>query len=111
MSKVINPAAPHHLPPFITVPGQTDAFLTGTAVFLVMVVVLLGGLYFRLHALPERIAHGTSKLQFQLVSVLALLALFTRAGEVEAAPSVNGAVVWRCGGACYQPYGGRYVVV
>lgn len=25
--------------------------------------------------------------------------------------SVNGAVVWRCGGAYYQPYGGRYVVV
>ncbi|MCA1406504.1 hypothetical protein I6F26_18950 [Ensifer sp. IC3342] len=25
--------------------------------------------------------------------------------------SVNGAVVWRCGGVYYQPYGGRYVVV
>ena len=25
--------------------------------------------------------------------------------------SVNGAVVWGCGGAYYQPYGGRYVVV
>jgi hypothetical protein len=25
--------------------------------------------------------------------------------------SVNGVVVWRCGGAYYQPYGGRYVVV
>lgn len=25
--------------------------------------------------------------------------------------SVNGAVVWSCGGAYYQPYGGRYVVV
>jgi hypothetical protein len=25
--------------------------------------------------------------------------------------SVNGAVIWRCGGAYYQPYGGRYVVV
>jgi hypothetical protein len=25
--------------------------------------------------------------------------------------SVNGAVVWRSGGAYYQPYGGRYVVV
>ena len=25
--------------------------------------------------------------------------------------SVNGTVVWRCGGAYYQPYGGRYVVV
>jgi hypothetical protein len=25
--------------------------------------------------------------------------------------SVNGVVVWRCGGAYYQSYGGRYVVV
>ncbi|NRQ17654.1 hypothetical protein BHMPCIPO_04916 [Ensifer sesbaniae] len=25
--------------------------------------------------------------------------------------SVNGTVVWRCGGVYYQPYGGRYVVV
>lgn len=25
--------------------------------------------------------------------------------------SVNGGVVWSCGGAYYQPYGGRYVVV
>lgn len=25
--------------------------------------------------------------------------------------NVNGIVVWRCGGAYYQPYGGRYVVV
>lgn len=25
--------------------------------------------------------------------------------------SVNGAVVWRCAGAYYQPYGGRYVMV
>lgn len=25
--------------------------------------------------------------------------------------SVNGTVIWRCGGVYYQPYGGRYVVV
>jgi hypothetical protein len=25
--------------------------------------------------------------------------------------SVSGAVLWRCGGAYYQPYGGRYVMV
>lgn len=25
--------------------------------------------------------------------------------------SVNGVVVWSCGGVYYQPYGGRYVVV
>ncbi|RDL46283.1 hypothetical protein BLJAPNOD_06477 [Ensifer sp. M14] len=25
--------------------------------------------------------------------------------------SVNGVVIWRCGGVYYQPYDGRYVVV
>lgn len=25
--------------------------------------------------------------------------------------SVNGTVIWSCGGTYYQPYGGRYVVV
>jgi hypothetical protein len=41
-------------------------------------VIVLGSLYFRLHALPEHLAHGNAdKVQFQLVGVLALLALFT----------------------------------
>jgi len=25
--------------------------------------------------------------------------------------TINGVIVWRCGGTYYQPYGGRYVVV
>jgi hypothetical protein len=25
--------------------------------------------------------------------------------------SINGVVLWSCGGVYYQPYGGRYVVV
>jgi len=78
MATGIHPAAPHHLPPFITAPGQTDWFFNGSAIFLVFLVIALGTLYFRLHALPEHLAHGSdNKLQFQLVGVLALLALFT----------------------------------
>ena len=78
MSTTINPAAPHHLPPFITAPGQTDYFYNGSAIFIVVMVVVLGTLYFRLHALPEHLAHEKAdKHQFQLVGVLALLALFT----------------------------------
>ena len=74
----MNPAAPHHLPSFITAPGETDVFLVGAAIFLVVGVITLGSLYFRLHALPEHLAHGkASKLQFEVVAVLALLALFT----------------------------------
>jgi hypothetical protein len=74
----MNPAAPHHLPVFITAPGESDFFLNGAAVFLVVMVLLLGSVYFRLHALPEHMAHrNANKLQFEVVAVLALLALFT----------------------------------
>ena len=78
MADAMHPAAPHHLPPFITAPGQTDVFLVGCAIFLIVAVITLGSLYFRLHALPEHLSHGkASKLQFEVVSVMALLALFT----------------------------------
>jgi hypothetical protein len=78
MSAAMNPAAPHHLPVFITAPGESDVFLNGAAVFLVVMVLGLGSVYFRLHALPERLAHkNTNKIQFEIVAVLALLGLFT----------------------------------
>src|SRR4051812_32932737 len=78
MAQGINPATPHHLPPFITAPGDADMFLVGCAIFLVLAIISLGSLYFRLHALPEHLAHGkASKLQFEVVAILALLALFT----------------------------------
>lgn len=78
MSNAIHPAAPHNLPVFITAPGQTDAFLVGAAIFLILAFIAVGTLYFRLHSLPEKLAHGrASQIQFELVAVLALLALFT----------------------------------
>lgn len=78
MSAAMNPAAPHHLPMFITAPGESDVFLNGAAIFLVVAVIGLGSVYFRLHALPERMAHKhASKVQFEVVAVLALLGLFT----------------------------------
>jgi hypothetical protein len=77
MTAQINPAAPHHLPPFITAPGQTDVLMVVMAVALVAVVLGVGVLFFRLHTLPERIAHRGHKLQFEIVAVLGLIALFT----------------------------------
>ena len=73
----MNPPAPHHLPSFITAPGESDWLMTVMAVFLIVVVVSVGLIYLRLHALPEHMAHRTSKVQMQFVAVLALLALFT----------------------------------
>ena len=73
----INPAATDHLPIFITQPGETDVLFVGIAIFLVLAVVGIGLVYWRLHALPEQMAHRGEKIQFQFVAVLALLALFT----------------------------------
>jgi hypothetical protein len=72
-----HPAATHHLPGFITAPGETDVLMVVMAVFLVLVVLGVGILFFRLHTLPERIAHRRHKLQFEIVAVLGLIALFT----------------------------------
>ena len=73
----INPVATHHLPIFITAPGQTDVLMVVTAAFLFVAVVAFGVLFLRLHSLPERMAHRGHKLQFEIVAVLCLIALFT----------------------------------
>lgn len=77
MSASLNPAAPHHLPAFFTAPGETDVLMVVTAIFLVLAVLGVGLLFLRLHTLPERMAHKAQKLQFEIVAVLGLLALFT----------------------------------
>ena len=77
VTEAMNPAAPHHLPWFITAPGATDYLFYGMLAFVILVIVLIGNFYFQLHALPERMAHRTNPVQMQLVAVLTLLALFT----------------------------------
>ena len=77
MSASVNPAAPHTLPVFIAGPGQTDVLMVVCAIFLIVVVFGVGVLFLRLHTLPERMAHGSQKLQFEIVAVLGLIALFT----------------------------------
>lgn len=72
-----HPAATEHLPMFITPPGQTDVLMVVMAFILLGSVVAFGTLFLRLHTLPERIAHKGHKLQFEIVAVLGLLALFT----------------------------------
>jgi hypothetical protein len=69
--------APHHLPFYIIAPGQTDVLMIVTGIILIGAVFGVGLLYWHLHSLPERMAHKTQKLQFEIVAVLGLLALFT----------------------------------
>jgi len=77
LSESINPAAPHHLPAFITAPGDADVLMWGVGIFLIVAILGFGNLYLHLHTLPERMAHRGHKLQFEIVAVLGLLALFT----------------------------------
>lgn len=70
-----NPAAPEHLPWFVTAPGATDTLYVVTTIVVILSVLLLGVMFFWLHSLPERMGH--KKLQFEVVAVLGLLSLFT----------------------------------
>jgi hypothetical protein len=77
MSPAMNPIAPHHQPAFFTAPGETDILFNAMAIFLVVMVLLVAVFYFKLHSLPERIAHKGQKIQFEIVAVLGLISLFT----------------------------------
>lgn len=77
MADLLHPSAPHHLPSFITAPGDTDVLMIVVGVILIAAVLGVGNLYLHLHTLPERMAHKSQKLQFEIVAVLGLLALFT----------------------------------
>jgi hypothetical protein len=77
VSEPLNPNAPHDLPGFITAPGDTDILMVVVGVVLIFAVLGVGNLYLHLHTLPERMAHKSQKLQFEIVGVLGLLALFT----------------------------------
>ena len=77
MTVEMHPAAPHHLPFFIPGPDGSDMLLVATGIFLLAAVFWVGTLYWKLHSLPERMAHKTQKLQFEIVAVLGLISLFT----------------------------------
>ncbi len=78
MSAEVHPAATHHLPSFITPPGQTDVLMVAMAAFLLVAIVALGLVFLRLYALPQQIAHRGQRLQASIVAILCLIALFTQ---------------------------------
>ena len=77
MAQNVHPAAIEHVPGFIVEPGHTDYLFVGVVIFLIVMILVVGNLYFQLHAVPERMAHRTSKVQMEIVAVLALISLFT----------------------------------
>jgi hypothetical protein len=68
---------PHDLPFYVVKPGETDVLMIVTGIFLILTVLGVGNLYLHLHSLPERMAHKSQKLQFEVVAVLGLISLFT----------------------------------
>lgn len=75
MAQSLHPDASHHLPFFITAPGETDVLMWLMGIVLIAAVLGIGVFFFWLHSLPERMVHH--RVQFDIVAVLALLSLFT----------------------------------
>jgi hypothetical protein len=77
LSEQVHPLAPHHLPFFIPGSDGSDTLMVVMGIFLLGAILWVGTLYWKLHSLPERMAHKSRKLQFELVAVLGLISLFT----------------------------------
>ena len=77
MTEGLHQLAAAHQPPFISAPGETDVLLIIMGLFLIAIIVAVGLLYLNLHAIPEHVTHKANKIQFEIVAVLSLLALFT----------------------------------
>ena len=65
-----------HIPRYLA-GADSDPLMIVMAVILIVVILIAGVLYFKLHAVPEHIAHGKNHTQVQLIAVLTILALFT----------------------------------
>src|ERR1700712_1853656 len=77
MPPAVNPLAPHELPMFISGPDGADVLMNVAGAILLLSVLIAGNLFLRLHTMPERMAHRGKKVQFEIVAVLGVLALFT----------------------------------
>jgi len=65
-----------HIPGYLA-GADSDPLMIVMAVILVAAILIAGVLYFKLHAIPEHIAHGKNHTQIQLIAILTILALFT----------------------------------
>lgn len=66
-----------HIPGFLPGPDGSDPMFSAMAVITILLVLGIGSLYFKLHAIPEHMAHSDNHAQMQVIGILALLALFT----------------------------------
>ena len=73
----MHPLATGHLPSFFPSSDGSDLLFFLVVIALIGLFVVAGAVYFTLHSVPENIAHDAGHTQFQVVGILALLALFT----------------------------------
>lgn len=66
-----------HIPGYLPGPDGGDPLFTTMTVITILLVLGIGTLYFKLHAIPEHMAHSDNHAQMQVIGILALLALFT----------------------------------
>jgi len=66
-----------HIPGYLPGPDGSDPMFTAMTVITILLVLGIGSLYFKLHAIPEHMAHADNHAQMQVIGILALLALFT----------------------------------
>jgi hypothetical protein len=76
MNPPVHPAATSHHPSFITAPGETDVLMVVAGLVLLLAIVGVGVLYLKLYHLPA--TYAKTKLQYEIVGALALLALLTQ---------------------------------
>ena len=77
MTASVNPIATDHLPFFITAPADTDVLYNIMVVVVVASIIATGIIFLTIHSLPERMAHKSKKVQFDIVAVLGLLGLLS----------------------------------
>jgi hypothetical protein len=77
LNEQLHPIAPHHLPFYLAPGSGIDVLMVVMGIFLIATILWVGTLYWGLHSLPERMAHKTQKLQFEIVAVLGIISLFT----------------------------------
>jgi hypothetical protein len=77
VSEQLDSIAPHHLPFYLALGSGVDTLMVVMGIFLIATVLWVGTLYWKLHSLPERMAHKSQKLQFEIVAVLGIISLFT----------------------------------
>ena len=82
-TETIHALAPEHLPRYIGGPDGSDPLFTVVVWLLVILLMVIGNFYLKLHALPERMAHKQNNTQLQINA------------STVSNPAVCGAFSWR----------------